>query len=235
MLEVRDLVVHYGNALVLDGVSLAVPEGSFAAVIGPNGAGKSTLFKAVLGLVRPTSGSIRLAGEEIGGAPTHRVARRGIGTSPEGRRPFPEMSVLENLLVGGHTCRDRTEVERRLGGVYDLFPRLAERRRQLAGTLSGGEQQMLALGRALMGDPRMLLLDEPSVGLAAKAVAEVAATIRSLKARRITTLMIEQNVEMALSLADQIHVLDHGRVVFGGGPAVIREHPQLRAAYLGLA
>ncbi len=235
MLEVRDLVVHYGSALVLDGVSLDVPEGSFAAVIGPNGAGKSTLFKAVLGLVRPTSGSIRLAGEEIGGAPTHRVARRGIGTAPEGRRPFPEMTVLENLLVGAHTCRDRAEVERRLGRVTDLFPRLAERQRQLAGTLSGGEQQMLALGRALMCEPKMLLLDEPSVGLAAKAVAEVAASIRSLKARRITTLMIEQNVEMALSLADQIHVLDHGRVVFGGAPAAIREHPQLRTAYLGLA
>ncbi len=235
LLEVQDLVVHYGSALVLDGVSMEVAAGSFAAVIGPNGAGKSTLLKAILGLARPTEGSIRLAGEEIAGEPTHRVARRGIGTCPEGRRPFPEMTVLENLLVGAHTCREGTEIERRLAGVYALFPRLAERRRQLAGTLSGGEQQMLALGRALMGEPKMLLLDEPSVGLAARAVGEVAASIRSLKAHRITTLLIEQNVEMALGLADQVYVLDRGRVVFGGAPAAIREHPELRAAYLGLA
>ncbi len=235
LLEVRDLVVHYGSALVLDGVSLEVAAGSFAAVIGPNGAGKSTLLRAILGLARPTGGSIRLAGEEIAGEPTHRVARRGIGTCPEGRRPFPEMTVLENLLVGAHTCREGAEIERRLAGVYALFPRLTERRRQLAGTLSGGEQQMLALGRALMGEPKMLLLDEPSVGLAARAVGEVAASIRSLKAQRITTLLIEQNVEMALGLADQVYVLDRGRVVFGGAPAAIREHPELRAAYLGLA
>ena len=235
MLEVRELVVHYGSALVLDGVSLAVPEGSFAAVIGPNGAGKSTLFKAILGLVRPTKGSIHLAGEEIAGEPTHRVARRGIGTCPEGRRPFPEMTVLENLLVGAHTCRDRAEIERRLARVSELFPRLAERRNQLAGTLSGGEQQMLALGRALMSQPKMLLLDEPSVGLAAKAVAEVAESIRHLKTLRMTCLLIEQNVEMAMGLADQVYVMDHGRVVFGGSPAAIRQHPDLRAAYLGLA
>ncbi len=235
LLEVRDLVVHYGSALVLDGVSLEVPEGCFAAVIGPNGAGKSTLFKAILGLVRVTSGSIRLAGDEIGGELTHRVARRGIGTCPEGRRPFPEMTVLENLLVGAHTCRDQAEIERRLARATQLFPRLAERRRQLAGTLSGGEQQMLALGRALMGDPKMLLLDEPSMGLAARAVGEVAASIRSLRAHRITTLLIEQNVEMAMGLADQVYVMDHGRVVFGGAPGIIREHPDLRAAYLGLA
>src|SRR5574341_1284761 len=163
MLTIRDLVVHYGSALVLDGVSLEVPAAGFAAVIGPNGAGKSTLFKAILGFVRPTQGSIRLVGEEIAGEPTHRVARRGVGTCPEGRRPFPEMTVLENLLVGAHTCRERAEVERRIAAVYALFPRLAERRRQFAGTLSGGEQQMVALGRALTGDPKMLLLDERSV------------------------------------------------------------------------
>ena len=235
LLEVRDLVVHYCGALVLEGVSLDVPEGSFAAVIGPNGAGKSTPFKAILGLVRPTMGSIRLAGEEIAGAPTHRVARRGIGTCPEGRRPFPEMTVLENMLVGAHTCRDRKEVERRVARAFELFPRLAERRRQLAGTLSGGEQQMLALGRALMSGPRMVLLDEPSVGLAARAVAEVAASIGRLKAQRLTCLLIEQNVEMAMGLSDNVHVMDHGRVVFGGSPAAIREHPDLRTAYLGLA
>ncbi len=235
MLEVRELVVHYGSALVLDGVSLAVPEGCFAAVIGPNGAGKSTLFKAILGLVRPSRGSIRVAGEEIAGEPTHRVARRGIGTCPEGRRPFPEMTVLENLLVGAHTCRDRVEIERRLARVHELFPRLAERRNQFAGTLSGGEQQMLALGRALMGEPKMLLLDEPSVGLAAKAVGEVAESIRRLRTLHMTCLLIEQNVEMAMGLADQVYVMDHGRVVFGGSPAAIRQHPDLRAAYLGLA
>jgi len=235
MLEVNDLTVHWGRALALDGVSLAVPEGGFAAVIGPNGAGKSTLFKAILGLVRPTQGSIRLAGEDITGEPAHRVARRGIGTSPEGRRPFPEMTVQENLLVGAHTCRDQAEIARRLARVHQLFPRLIERRNQFAGTLSGGEQQMLALGRALMGEPRLLLLDEPSVGLAAKAVGEVAATIQRLKTLRLTCLLIEQNVEVALGLADQVYVMDHGRVVFGGPPAAIRQHGELRAAYLGLA
>ena len=235
MLEVRDLVVHYGRALALDGVSVAVPAGQVAAVIGPNGAGKSTLLKAILGLVRPTQGSIRLGGEEVAGEPSHRIARRGMGASPEGRRPFPEMTVLENLLVGAHTCRDRPEIERRLADVYALFPRLQERRRQFAGTLSGGEQQMLAIGRALMGGPRVLLLDEPSAGLAARAVGEVAASIRGLRERRITTLLVEQNVEMAMGLADGVYVLDRGRVVFGGPPAAIRQHPDLRAAYLGLA
>jgi branched-chain amino acid transport system ATP-binding protein len=235
MLEVRDLAVHYGKAQVLDGVSLAVPEGSFAAVIGPNGAGKSTLFKAILGLVRPTQGSIRLAGEDITGEPPHRVARRGIGTCPEGRRPFPEMTVRENLLVGAHTCRDGAVVEGRLARVHQLFPRLVERQNQLAGTLSGGEQQMLALGRALMGEPQVLLLDEPSVGLAAKAVAEVAESIQRLKALRLTCVLIEQNVEVAMALAEEVYVMDHGRVVFGGPPAAIRERGELRAAYLGIA
>jgi branched-chain amino acid transport system ATP-binding protein len=235
MLEVRDLVVHYGRALALDGVSVAVPAGQVAAIIGPNGAGKSTLLKAILGLVRPTQGSIRLGGEEVAGEPCHRIARRGMGASPEGRRPFPEMTVLENLLVGAHTCRDRAEIERRLAGVYALFPRLQERRRQFAGTLSGGEQQMLAIGRALMGGPRVLLLDEPSAGLAARAVGEVAASIRGLRELQITTLLVEQNVEMAMGLADDLYVLDRGRVVFGGPPAAIRQHPDLRAAYLGLA
>ena len=235
MLEVRGLVVHYGRALALNGVSVEVPAGEVAAVIGPNGAGKSTLLKAILGLVRPTQGSIRLGGEEIAGEPSHRIARRGIGASPEGRRPFPEMTVLENLLVGAHTCRDRAEIGRRLAGVYALFSRLQERRRQFAGTLSGGEQQMLAIGRALMGRPTVLLLDEPSVGLASRAVAEVAAGIRSLRDLRITTLLVEQNVELAMSLADRVYVLDHGRVVFSGSPAAIRGHPDLRAAYLGLA
>ena len=235
MLEVHDLVVHYGKALALEGVSVEVPAGQVAAVIGPNGAGKSTLLKAILGLVPPTQGSIRLGGEEIAGEPSHRIARRGMGASPEGRRPFPEMTVLENLLVGAYTCRDRPEIARRLAGVYALFPRLQERRRQMAGTLSGGEQQMLAIGRALMGGPRVLLLDEPSAGLAARAVGEVSTSIRSLRDLQITTLLVEQNVEMAMGLADRVYVLDRGRVVFGGPPAAIRGHPDLRAAYLGLA
>ena len=235
MLEVRSLTVHHGKALALEDVGLEVPEHALVAVIGPNGAGKTTLLRAISGLLPPSSGEVRFQGRVMNGVAAHRVVREGLVHCPEGRRPFPELSVLENLLLGAPLWPARDAAQARLAEVLALFPRLRERAPQLAGTLSGGEQQMLALGRALMCRPRLLLLDEPSMGLAPRVVAEVFEAIGKIRAMGVTVLLVEQNVELAMEVCDAVAVLDHGRMVFRGTPAALARDAGLREVYLGIA
>jgi len=237
MLEVEDLVAGYGKVQVLQSVSLRVPEGTLVTLIGANGAGKTTTLRALSGMIAPQSGRIRLGGADIAGLPSHAITRRGLAHSPEGRRVFPALSVADNLTLGAFTrltgSRPRGEVTRDHERMLSLFPRLAERRNQYAGTLSGGEQQMLAMARALMLNPLVLLLDEPSMGLAPRLVEEVFAIIARLKAERITMLLVEQFAAAALEVADFGYVLENGRVSVSGPAARLRDDPAVRAAYLG--
>ncbi len=235
MLEVRGLTVHYGKALALEGVDVGVQAHALVAIIGPNGAGKTTLLRTVSGLLRPTAGSVTFQGRPLNGLAPHRVVREGLVHCPEGRRPFPELSVLDNLLLGKALWPRRAEADARLDEVFRLFPRLRERRGQLAGTLSGGEQQMLALGRALMCRPKLLLLDEPSMGLAPQIVDEVFEAIGTIRTMGVTVLLVEQNVELALEVCDTVAVLDHGRLVFHGTQAELTRNTTLKEVYLGLA
>jgi len=234
MLEVRDLSVFYGDAQALDGVSLTVDAGQVVALIGANGAGKTSLIRTVAGILRPRAGSIRFEGREIGGLPSHRVCDLGIGQVAEGRQVFPSMSVQDNLQLGALLPRARGAAAATLERVYAMFPRLAERAAQPAGTLSGGEQQMLAIGRCLMGAPRLVMFDEPSLGLAPALVAEVLRTIRELHAQGMTILLVEQNVAASLQLADQAWVLENGRIVLAGSGAELLDDPRVKEAYLGL-
>jgi branched-chain amino acid transport system ATP-binding protein len=233
MLEINALTVHYGKALALEGVDLSVPANALVAVIGPNGAGKTTLLRVISGLLRPTAGSISFENRSLVGLTPHRIVREGLVHCPEGRRPFPELSVLENLQLGAPLWATRGDAETRLREVVELFPRLAERRRQMAGTLSGGEQQMLAIGRALMCRPKLLLLDEPSMGLAPRIVDEVFQAISKIRSMGMTVLLIEQNVEAALEICDTLAVLDHGRQVFHGSPDELKRNTALTEIYLG--
>jgi branched-chain amino acid transport system ATP-binding protein len=239
MLTVANLVAGYGKVQVLHGLDLEVPEGALVTLIGSNGAGKSTILRALSGMIAPRSGSIRLAGEEIAGLASYEIARRGMAHSPEGRRVFPALTVTDNLVLGAFArltgWRVRRQIEPDLERVLDLFPVLQERRSQLAGTLSGGEQQMLAMGRALMLRPRVLLLDEPSMGLAPRLVEEVFATIAELKRAKTTMLLVEQFAAAALEVADYGYVLENGRVAMSGKATLLRNDPAVRAAYLGAA
>jgi branched-chain amino acid transport system ATP-binding protein len=239
MLKVANLVAGYGKVQVLHGLDLEVPEGTLVTLIGANGAGKSTILRALSGMIAPQSGSIRLAGEEIAGLASYQIARRGMAHSPEGRRVFPALSVTDNLALGAFArligWRVARQIETDLDRVFELFPVLRERRQQLAGTLSGGEQQMLAMGRALMLRPRVLLLDEPSMGLAPRLVEEVFATIAELKRAKTTMLLVEQFAAAALEVADHGYVLENGRVTTSGKAALLRNDPAVRAAYLGAA
>jgi branched-chain amino acid transport system ATP-binding protein len=235
MLEIRRLTVHYGKALALDGVDLDVPANALVAVIGPNGAGKTTLMRTISGLLRPTTGTVTFEGRSLVGLAPHRVVREGLVHCPEGRRPFAELAVLENLQLGIPLWPTHMEAESRLGEVLELFPRLGERRRQMAGTLSGGEQQMLALGRALMCHPKLLLLDEPSMGLAPRIVDEVFQAVGKIRTMGVTVLLVEQNVELALEICDLVAVLDHGRLVFDGTRDELKRNTTLTEVYLGLA
>jgi branched-chain amino acid transport system ATP-binding protein len=233
LLSVEALEVAYGRTAALKGVDLAVEEGKVVCLIGANGAGKTTLMRAVSGLLRPRAGRIRLDGADITGLPAHRVAALGLAHVPEGRQIFAELTVAENLSVGAWLARDAGEVARRRAEVFKRFPRLAERGAQQAGTLSGGEQQMLALGRALMAAPRLLLLDEPSMGLAPLFVEEIFAIIASLRAEGRTILLVEQNASAALEVADAAYVLETGRIVLHGPAAEVARNPAVAAAYLG--
>jgi branched-chain amino acid transport system ATP-binding protein len=234
MLEIHDLVVSYGAVEALHGVSLSVEEGEIVTLIGANGAGKSTTLRAVSGMLAPRAGEILFAGEPVGGRPSHRLVRKGMAHVPEGRRVFTALSVRENLEMGAYTVRGRAEVASRMERVLALFPRLRERIAQPGGTLSGGEQQMLAIGRALMAKPRLLLLDEPSLGLAPLLVQEIFREIARINRDEGTTiLLVEQNAHVALSVARRAYVLETGRVVLEGKSEEIREDPQVRAAYLG--
>ncbi len=233
MLEVRDLRVNYGGIRALLGVTLDVDEGRVVTLVGANGAGKSTLLRAICGLVKPQGGRIVFDGRDLTGWATHKVMRRGLAMVPEGRRVFVNLSVLENLSLGGyHRPRDKawqTDLDR----MFELFPRLAERRTQAAGTLSGGEQQMLALARGLMSRPRLLLLDEPSLGLAPKLVDEVFGVIERIRAAGVTILLVEQNAAGALEVADYGYVLAGGAVVIEGPGQKLLDDQRVRDAYLG--
>jgi len=233
LLEILDLKVSYGAVKALDGLSLSVPQGAIVALLGANGSGKTTAIRAITGLAPPQAGRILLDGRPLTGLPPHAVVRRGVAVVPEGRRIFINLSVHENLLLGGYVRRDKDSLARDLDEIYDTFPRLAERRGQPAGTLSGGEQQMLALGRALMSRPRLLLLDEPSLGLAPLLVREVFKIVSRLNQRGVTILLVEQNAAAALQIAGRGYVLETGCVVLTGSGAELLKHPQLQDAYLG--
>lgn len=235
LLEIRNLSAAYDGAEVLHGVSLRVDEGAFVAVIGANTAGKSTLLRAISGLLPRTSGEILFCGENLLSLRAHQIPQRGISHVPEGRHVFPGMSVEENLLLGGYHRRGHMkELLQTKEQVFAQFPRLAERRRQLAGTLSGGEQQMVAIGRALMGKPRLLLLDEPSHGLAPKIVQELHGALIAIHRSGVTTLLVEQNTKLALSVAKHAFVLQSGEVVLDGPASGLLDDSRIREAYLGI-
>ncbi len=234
MLEVTDLQVRYGNVLAVNRISLSVGAGEIVAVIGPNGAGKTSTLRAISGLVRPSAGRIIFNGSDISNWKAHRVVGLGLGHAPEGRRLFPHMTVLENLKMGAYLRGNDAALAQTLAEVVARFPRLAERRSQRAGTLSGGEQQMLAIGRALMAAPRMLILDEPSFGLAPMMVAEIGRVIKAInRDRKVTVLLVEQNARMALSISSTTYVMEAGTIVLEGSSAALRESPHVKAAYLG--
>jgi len=239
MLIVEKLVAGYGKVKVLHEISLEVQEGQLVTLIGSNGAGKTTTLRALSGMIRPESGSIRIGGAEISGLESHLITRHGLAHSPEGRRVFPVLSVEDNLVMGAFTrltgSRPKGDVKADLARMYELFPRLAERRLQLAGTLSGGEQQMLAMARALMLNPKVLLLDEPSMGLAPKLVEEVFSIVSRLKAAKVTMLLVEQFAAAALEVADFGYVLENGRIAASGPAERLKNDPAVRAAYLGAA
>jgi branched-chain amino acid transport system ATP-binding protein len=232
-LVVEDLAVAYGRTEALRGISLAVPDGKVVCLIGANGAGKTTTMRALSGLRRPRAGRILLDGTDIAGWAPHRIVAAGLRQVPEGRQVFAGLTVEENLALGAWTLDDRRHVEQRREAVLSRFPRLRERLRQPAGSLSGGEQQMLALGRALMGAPRLLLLDEPSMGLAPLMVEEIFAILVALKREGTTILIVEQNASAALEVADHAYVLETGRIVLSGPAAEVAADPAVIAAYLG--
>ena len=233
MLRVEGLNVHYGGIHALKNVTLHVPEGKVVTLVGANGAGKSTLLRTVCGLLPATSGTIRYRGRPINGIATHRITREGIALAPEGRRVFVNLSVYENLLMGAYSRSETPEIERDIEWIFEIFPRLLERRDQQAGTLSGGEQQMLALGRALMSRPKLLLLDEPSLGLAPLLIREVFRVIRKIHEEGTTILLIEQNAMAALNVADYGYVVETGEIVLKGTGKDLLSDERVKKAYLG--
>jgi branched-chain amino acid transport system ATP-binding protein len=234
LLEVKGLRAGYGDVTVLRGVDLAVDRGQVVALIGANGAGKTTLLRSISGLLRPTGGEVRLDGTPLQGLPPHRVVEAGFVQSPEGKQLFTDMSVLENLMVGAHNPRARGLRDRTLAEVFDIFPILAERRAQRAGTLSGGQQQMVAVGRALMAKPQLLALDEPSLGLAPIMVDRLFESIHRIRALGISVLVIEQNVFKVLQMADRGYVIENGVIEMSGSGQELLGNQRLRASYLGL-
>jgi branched-chain amino acid transport system ATP-binding protein len=231
LLAVEDIHTYYGHSHVLQGVSFDAPEGAVTAILGRNGVGKTTLIRSIIGFTPPRTGRVLFAGAPIERLPSHAIARRGVGLVPQGRRIFPSLTVKENLAIGavpGRAGRWTYET------VYELFPRLRERARHYGGQLSGGEQQMVAIGRALMANPILLMMDEPSEGLAPLIVQELQQTMRRLKATGLAIVLVEQNLPLALSVADRAHIISKGRVVFGGDPEEIRSDAQLRTKHLGI-
>jgi len=234
MLLVENLDVHYGDAQALDGVTLEIPERAIVAIVGANGAGKTSLIRAIAGLHKPTRGRIIYRGDNIAGLPSYKVCNLGIGQVAEGRQVFPTLTIAENLAMGAMIPRARANRERNLERVYAMFPRLAERRAQAAGTLSGGEQQMLAIGRCLMGEPEVVMFDEPSLGLAPAVVQQVLATVRDLNRDGLTCVLVEQNVAVSLKLASHAYVLENGRVTLSGSGEALLGDDRVRQAYLGI-
>ncbi|MGH8047366.1 MAG: ABC transporter ATP-binding protein [Chthoniobacterales bacterium] len=235
MLEIRDLHVHYGAIAALHGISLDVPAGKIVTLIGANGAGKSTTLRTISSLVKAHSGSITFNGEDITSLPTHQIVARGIAQSPEGRMVFANLTVLENLRMGAYLRKDTRNFPADLDYIFALFPRLEERLRQTAGTLSGGEQQMLAIGRALMSRPKCLMLDEPSLGIAPILVQAIFSKIVEINKTGVTILLVEQNANLALEVSDYGYVLETGKIVLQDRCTALRENDEIRAAYLGEA
>ena len=233
LLAINDLHVRYGNVEVLHGISLHVAEGEIVTILGANGAGKSTTLLCISGLVRPSAGEILFDGLALHKLPAHQVVQARISQSPEGRRVFGTLTVEENINLGAFTIRDKAKIARTREWIYDLFPRLAERRTQLAGTLSGGEQQMVAMGRALISRPKVLLLDEPSMGLSPIMVDKIFEVVRDVSAQGVTVLLVEQNASRALAIADRGYVMDSGLITMTGDGKTMLKDPKVRAAYLG--
>ena len=233
ILEIKNLSVYYDAVQALKGVSLAVPRGSIVCLIGANGAGKSTVLRAVSGLKRPASGEILLNGRSITAEAPHALVRMGLVQCPEGRGIFPNLTVEENLDLGAYARKDAAEIKKDLDRVYALFSRLKERRKQSAGTLSGGEQQMLSIGRALMAKPQLLLLDEPSLGLAPQMIETIFETIQAINREGTTILLVEQNAQMALEISKTAYVLETGKVLLEGDAAEVARNPKVQQAYLG--
>ena len=233
MLEVKDLEVYYGVIQAIKGISVHVEEGEVIALIGANGAGKTTTLQTITGMLNAQAGSIQFEGTELTKIPGHKIVSMGMAHVPEGRRVFAQLSVLENLKLGAYTRKDKTEIEESLKRVYKSFPRLEERKNQLAGTLSGGEQQMLAMGRALMSKPRIVLMDEPSMGLSPIFVEEIFNIIKEISAEGTTVLLVEQNAKKALSIADRAYVLETGKIVLEGDAKDLLNDESIKKAYLG--
>lgn len=233
MLEVKDLEVYYGVIQAIKGVSFQVNQGEVIALIGANGAGKTTILHTITGLLSPKRGSVMFEGKEITKVPAHKIVSMGMAHVPEGRRVFAELSVYENLKMGAYTRRDKKEIEESLANVYKRFPRLEERKNQMAGTLSGGEQQMLAMGRALMSKPKIILMDEPSMGLSPIMVNEIFDIIRAVSEGGTTVLLVEQNAKKALGIADRAYVLETGKIVLEGKAEELLENDSIKKAYLG--
>jgi branched-chain amino acid transport system ATP-binding protein len=235
ILEIQDLTVNYGAIRALQGISFHVSEGEIVTLIGANGAGKSTTLKTISGLLYPAAGQIRYEGEEIAGMPADLIVRRGIVHVPEGRKIFAPLTVRENLEMGAYTRQGKSEIQQSMQRVFASFPRLEERLNQLGGTLSGGEQQMLAMGRALMAQPKLLLMDEPSMGLAPILVEEIFDIINRINHQGVSILLVEQNAAMALSVASRAYVMETGRIVLEGAAGDVLQNPDVRKAYLGEA
>lgn len=233
MLKIKDLNVSYGGIKALQGINLEVPDGKIVTLIGANGAGKSTLLRTISGLVKAQSGSISVNDKEILGLPINKVCKEGIALVPEGRRVFTDLTVQENLKIGAYLRNDKKEIEKDLEWVYELFPRLKERYWQYAGTLSGGEQQMLAVGRALMSRPSLMMMDEPSLGLAPLVVQQIFSIIKEINNKGVTILLIEQNANMALKTADIAYVIETGNIVLSGSGKELLENDTVKEAYLG--
>ena len=234
MLEIKNLTVGYGAISALHGISLSVPPGRIVTLIGANGAGKTTTLKTVSGLLRARSGEILYDGKNIAGRPTHQIVKLGLSHVPEGRMIFANLTVMENLQMGAYLQKDRRVIQRELDHVFGMFPRLQERQQQIAGTLSGGEQQMLAIGRALMSQPKFLMLDEPSLGLAPLLVKTIFEKIVEINRQQgLTILLVEQNANLALEVSHYGYVLETGKITLQGDSAVLRQNPQVQSAYLG--
>ena len=234
MLKINDLCTNYGAIKALKGISMEVNDGELIAFIGNNGAGKSTLLNTITGRVKATSGKIEFMGQDITNIAPYKIVNLGVTMSPEGREVFPALSVDENLRLGAYTVNDKKKIQENYDRVMALFPRLLERRTQAVGTLSGGEQQMLAMGRAMMSDPKLLLLDEPSMGLAPNLVQQIFEIVKTLNNEGVTILLVEQNANMALRVADRAYVIENGRVVLEGPAREIRKSDSVRKAYLGM-
>ncbi|MGW0751665.1 ABC transporter ATP-binding protein [Streptomyces sp. NPDC002587] len=233
MLKVEDLKVAYGKIEAVKGISFEVNEGEIVCLVGTNGAGKTTTLRTLSGLLKPSSGSITFDGQPLASVPAHKIVSLGLAHSPEGRHIFPRLTIAENLQLGAFLRTDKDGIEKDIQRAYEMFPILGERRKQAAGTLSGGEQQMLAMGRALMSQPKLLMLDEPSMGLSPLMMQKIMATIAELKASGMTILLVEQNAQAALSLADQAHVMEIGKIVLSGTGQDLLHNEDVRKAYLG--